>query len=71
MDGRTLRRRIAEIDTRLAAHTIIMTGDVVLGPAALRDREPADLEVLEKPFTIAEVRAALAAAGEAGKRAPA
>jgi PAS domain S-box-containing protein len=69
MDGRTLRRRIAELDSGLAARTIIMTGDVVLGPEALREGEPGNLQVLEKPFTIADVRAALAATADPSKLA--
>jgi PAS domain S-box-containing protein len=67
IDGLTLRKRIGEINARLAAHTIIMTGDVVRGLESLRDGEHKDLQVLEKPFTIAEVRSALAAVTDAWK----
>ena len=69
MDGRTLRRHIAQIDARLSARTIIMTGDVVLGPEALREGEPENPQILEKPFTIADVRAALTAATDAASLA--
>lgn len=59
IDGVELRRRIRERDPALACRTIIVTGDTVVGPAAIQERPDDPIIVLEKPFTTADVRVAL------------
>lgn len=61
MNGSSLRQTIEAVDARLAAHTVIMTGDTVgdsaYGPGGARANGGL---FLEKPFTADTVRALLA-----------
>ncbi|HYF56119.1 MAG TPA: response regulator, partial [Salinarimonas sp.] len=61
LSGVELRARIAGIDPVLGSRTVIVTGDTVAGPDAVaRHAGGTAAVVLEKPFTVADVRAALA-----------
>jgi PAS domain S-box-containing protein len=60
LSGVELRQRIAARDPALAERTVIVTGDTVAGPGAVSRRAgEAEVVVLEKPFTVADVRGAL------------
>jgi PAS domain S-box-containing protein len=60
MSGHDLLRELAQIKPGLAARSILMTGDTVRGPATLLGG--GDVTVLEKPFSLDDIRAAMAMA---------
>ena len=61
LDGGTLRRQLMAEDTSWAQRVLIMTGDTVQGPEAIRRGADAEgLAILEKPFGPDEVRQAVA-----------
>jgi PAS domain S-box-containing protein len=59
LGGVELRRRIREHDPALACRTIIVTGDTVVGPSVASMGENDPIVLLEKPFTVDDIRAAL------------
>ena len=61
MGGHEVLQHLAEVAPHLATRAIVMTGDTVRGPLEL----PVETPVLEKPFSIDEVRAIMAG-GEDG-----
>ncbi|CEJ16251.1 Sensor protein FixL [bacterium YEK0313] len=60
LDGIDFRDRVHDRDPKLAERTIIVTGDTVAGPDRLARAQGADVVVLEKPFTLDDVRLVLA-----------
>ncbi|CAN5417516.1 hypothetical protein BH10PSE7_BH10PSE7_32800 [soil metagenome] len=62
MNGAQFRKAAAARDPSLAAHIVIMTGDIVAGPRLIAQVSGEEkVIILEKPFTLADVRQALAA----------
>ncbi len=59
MSGHEVMAEIALANPALAARSILMTGDTVRGPATLLGG--GDIRVLEKPFSLDDIRAAIAA----------
>ncbi len=57
MGGHDVLKEVARIAPALAARTVVVTGDTVRGPLEL----PSDTPVLEKPFSVDDVRALLEA----------
>ncbi len=60
MDGAALIAEVAKHDPALARRCAIVTGDTVAGPVRLAGLGQEDLIVVEKPFSIEDVRAAVA-----------
>ncbi|AVO46771.1 hybrid sensor histidine kinase/response regulator [Phreatobacter cathodiphilus] len=62
IDGLKFRDRAVALNPRLADRVVIMTGDAVEGPGAI-ERHAGDetIPVMEKPFTLADVRRILSA----------
>lgn len=60
LDGIDFRDRVHDRDPKLAERTIIVTGDTVAGPDRLARAQGAEVVVLEKPFTLDDVRLVLA-----------
>ncbi|MFX6230343.1 hypothetical protein ABTF44_20320, partial [Acinetobacter baumannii] len=60
LDGIDFRDRIHDQDPKLAERTIIVTGDTVAGPDRLTRARGSEVVVLEKPFTLDDVRLVLA-----------
>ncbi len=62
MNGQTFIEKLDAINHRLAARTVLMTGDTVRGPLVAAGGRAAAF--LEKPFTVSDVRKMLAAEAE-------
>ncbi|MBN8938254.1 MAG: PAS domain S-box protein [Rhizobiales bacterium] len=60
LDGIDFRDRIHDRNPKLAERTIIVTGDTVAGPDRLARARGSEVVVLEKPFTLDDVRVVLA-----------
>ncbi len=62
IDGLKFRDRAVALNPRLADRVVIMTGDAVEGPGAIERHAGDDtILVMEKPFTLADVRRILSA----------
>ncbi|MGL4285662.1 MAG: PAS domain S-box protein [Phreatobacter sp.] len=62
MDGLSVRDALVARNPALARRVVIMTGDAVEGPATIqRHAGTADIPLLDKPFSLADVRRVLAA----------
>jgi CheY-like chemotaxis protein len=59
LGGIGLRERLAQMHPRLAARTVLMTGDTVIGADVASGANGRGVAVLEKPFSAADVRARL------------
>ncbi len=60
IDGLRFRDQAIAKNPRLADRVIIMTGDAVEGPGAVQRHAGEEVMVMEKPFTLADVRRILA-----------
>lgn len=69
LDGIDIRDRIHDRDPGLAERTVIVTGDTVAGPDRLARARGAEVVVLEKPFTLDDVRGVIARLAVSGRAA--